>query len=72
MLQGLYDRFLIINLIRYSPPTQAGLYRDGPLQYYFLHGQASGLGHLLQYMLEYNAESPKKDRKRFNSIVKTI
>ena len=30
------------------------------------------LGHLLQYMREYNAESPKQGRKRFNSIVKTI
>ena len=29
--QWLYERFLIRNLIRYSPPTQAGLYRDGPL-----------------------------------------
>ena len=34
--------------------------------------QASGLGHLLQYMCEYNAERPKQDRKRFNSIVKTM
>ena len=34
--------------------------------------QAGGLGHLMQYMREYSAESPKKDRKRFNSIVKTI
>ena len=34
--------------------------------------QAGGLGHLLQYMREYNAESPKQGRKRFNSIVKTI
>ena len=71
-LQRFYEKFLIRNLIRYSPPTQAGLYRDGPLQYYFLHGQSSGLGHLLQYMCEYNAESPKQGRKRFNSIVKTI
>ena len=37
-LKGLYERFLIRNLIRYSPPTQAKLYWDGPLQYYFLHG----------------------------------
>ena len=44
----------------------------GPLQYYFLHGQASGLGHLLKVMHEYNAESPKQGRKRFNYIVKTI
>ena len=51
LLQGLYERFLIRNLIRYSPPTQAGLYRDGPLQYYFLHGQAGGLGHLMQYSI---------------------
>ena len=34
--------------------------------------QAGGLGHLLQYMCEYNTESPKKGRKRFNSTVKTI
>ena len=34
--------------------------------------QAGGLGHLLQYMREYNAESQKQGRKRFNSIVKTI
>ena len=34
--------------------------------------QAVGLGHLLQYVREYNAESPKQDRKRFNSIVRTI
>ena len=34
--------------------------------------QAGGLGHILQYMREYNAESPKQGRKRFNSIVKTI
>ena len=43
-LQGLYEKFLIRNLIRFSPPTQAGLYRDGPLQYYFLHGWWSGVG----------------------------
>ena len=30
------------------------------------------LGHLLKYMLEYNAEKPKQGRKRFDSIVKTI
>ena len=34
--------------------------------------QAGGLGHLLQCMRKYNAESPKQGRKRFNSIVKTI
>ena len=34
--------------------------------------QAGGLGHQFQYMREYNAESPKQGRKRFNSIVKTI
>ena len=37
--------------------------------------QAGGLGHLLQYMCEYNAERPKQGRKtweRFNAIVKTI
>ena len=34
--------------------------------------QAGGLGYLLQYMREYNAESSKHDRKGFNSIVKTI
>ena len=34
--------------------------------------QASGLGHLLQYMRKYNAKSPKQGRKGFNSIVKTI
>ena len=34
--------------------------------------QASGLGHQFQNMREYNAESPKQDRKRFNFIVKTI
>ena len=27
--------------------------------------QACGLGHLLQYLREYNAESPKQGRKRF-------
>ena len=32
---------------------------------------AGGLGHLLQYIREYNAESPKQDRKRFNYFVKT-
>ena len=39
-LQGLYERFPIRNLIRYSPPTQAGLYtyRVGPLKHYFLQG----------------------------------
>ena len=31
-----------------------------------------GLGHLLQYMRKYNAESTKQGSKRFNSIVKTI
>ena len=72
LLQGLYERFLIRSLIRYSPPTQAGLYRDGLLQYYFLHSQAGELGHLMQYMHQYNAESPKQGRKRFNYIVKTI
>ena len=30
------------------------------------------MGHLLQYMREYNAKSQKQGRKRFNSIVKTI
>ena len=34
--------------------------------------QTRGLGHLSQYMHKYNAEIPKQDRKRFNSIVKTI
>ena len=34
--------------------------------------QAGGLGHQFQYMREYNAESPKQGRKRFNFIVKTI
>ena len=34
--------------------------------------QASGLGHLLQHMHEYNAESPKQGSQRFNYIVKTI
>ena len=34
--------------------------------------QPGGLGHLFQYMREYNAESPKQDSKRFNSIVKMI
>ena len=34
--------------------------------------QAGGLGHLLQYMREYNAESPKQGMKEFNSIAKTI
>ena len=30
------------------------------------------MGHLLQFMRKYNAESKKQGRKRFNSIVKTI
>ena len=34
--------------------------------------QAGRLGHLSQHRREYNAESPKQGRKRFNSIVKTI
>ena len=34
--------------------------------------QAGGLGHLLQYMREYNAESLIQGSKRLNSIVKTI
>ena len=34
--------------------------------------QAGGLGQLLHYMHEYNAESPKQGRKGLNSIVKTI
>ena len=34
--------------------------------------RAIGLGHLLQYMREYNAERPKQGSKRFNCIVKTI
>ena len=34
--------------------------------------QAGGLGHLLHYMREYNFESPKQGRKRFNSITKKI
>ena len=29
--------------------------------------QAGGLGHLLQYMGEYNAKSPKQDRKSVRS-----
>ena len=28
LLQGLYERFLIKDLIRYYPPTQAGLYTE--------------------------------------------
>ena len=47
-----------------------------PIQYLYsttVEGcQAGGLGHRLQYMREYNAESKKQGRKRFNSIVKTI
>ena len=34
--------------------------------------KAGRLGHLLQYMRKYKAESPKQGSKRFNSIVKTI
>ena len=34
--------------------------------------QAGGLGHQFLYLREYNAESPKQGRKRFNSIVKMI
>ena len=34
--------------------------------------QAGRLGHLLQIMREYNAESQKQGRKSFNFIVKTI
>ena len=34
--------------------------------------QAGALGHLLQCMRKYNAESPKQGRKRFDYIVKTI
>ena len=34
--------------------------------------QAGGLGLQFLYMSMYNAESPKQDRKRFNSSVKTI
>ena len=34
--------------------------------------QAGWLGHLLQNMREYNAESPKQGRKRLYSIAKTI
>ena len=34
--------------------------------------QAGGLGHLLQYVRKYNAKSPKQDKKRLNSNVKTI
>ena len=33
-------------------------------------GQAGGLGHLLQYMPEFNAESTKQGRKRFNYQVR--
>ena len=33
--------------------------------------QAGRLGHLLQHMYEYNAESPTQGRKGFNSIVKS-
>ena len=35
-------------------------------------GETGGLGHLLQYMPECNAKSPKQSRKRFKPIVKTI
>ena len=34
--------------------------------------QAGRLGHLLQYMHKYNAESLKQGSERFNSIVKTF
>ena len=33
--------------------------------------QAGEQGHLLQYMHEYDSESPKQDSKRFNSQVKS-
>ena len=33
---------------------------------------ADCMGHLLRHMREYNAESPKQSRKRFNSNAKTI
>ena len=34
--------------------------------------EADGGGHQFLYVCEYDAESPKQGRKRFNSIVKTI
>ena len=47
--------------------------RTVPCQYHVEGCQASGLGHLLQFMreyIQYNAESPKQGKKRFNSIAK--
>ena len=35
-------------------------------------GRRAGSPIAVQYMCDYNAESPKHDSKRFNSIVKTI
>ena len=34
---NVYERFLLQKLIRYTPATQARLYRGGPLYQYFIH-----------------------------------
>ena len=43
-----------------------------PCRYHCWGMPGQRLGHLLQYMRKYNAESPKQGNKRFNYIVKTI
>ena len=43
-----------------------------PCRYHCWGMPGHGLGHLLQSIRKYNAESPKQGRKRLNSIVKRI
>ena len=38
LTQGVYERFPLQKLFRYTPATQAGLYRGGPLYMYLLYG----------------------------------
>ena len=43
-MQGVYERFPLQKLIRYTPATQAGLYRGGPLYLYLLYACNPGKG----------------------------
>ena len=42
-MQGVYERFPLQKLIRYTPATQAGLYRGGPLYLYLQYSMLATL-----------------------------
>ena len=71
LLPGLYERFPIRNLIRYSPPTQAGLYRVGTLQYYFLHdSNPSGplINNLKYFLIRFRFRRDLKVRIFYSAV----